>query len=70
MNRQYDTILAADEETRAGLFMATAQRIGTTPQNVEKDFRVCWTLNMLFNGMDRRPACCSRVAPRCPRASA
>jgi hypothetical protein len=55
MNSDYDTILAADDETRAGLFTATAQRIGTTPQNVEKDFWVCWTLDALFNGLPAGP---------------
>lgn len=38
MNAAYDTILSANDATRTGLFTATAQRIGTTPQNVEKDF--------------------------------
>lgn len=55
MNPAYDTILSADNETRAGLFTATAQRIGTTPQNVEKDFWVCWTLDALFNGLPAGP---------------
>lgn len=55
MNSAYDTILSADDETRAGLFTATAQRIGTTPQNVEKDFWVCWTLDALFNGLPDGP---------------
>lgn len=55
MNPAFDTILSADDETRAGLFTATAQRIGTTPQNVEKDFWVCWTLDALFNGLPDGP---------------
>ena len=55
MNAAYDTILSADAETRTGLFTATAQRIGTTPQNVEKDFWVCWTLDALFNGLPGTP---------------
>jgi len=50
MNPAYDQILAADAATRAGLFTATAQRLGTTPQNAEKDFWVCWVLDALFNG--------------------
>ncbi len=53
MNPAFDTVLATDAETRAGLFAATAQRLGSTPQNVEKDLWVCWTLDVLFNG---RPA--------------
>ena len=55
MNSAYDEIFAADDETRAGLFNTTAQRIGTTPQNVEKDFWVCWTLDALFNGLPDGP---------------
>jgi hypothetical protein len=51
MNTAYDSVLATDAETRAGLFNSTAQRIGTTPANVEKDFWVCWTLDALFNGL-------------------
>jgi len=55
MNEAFDTILAADDETRAELFTTTAQRLGTTPQNVEKDFWVCWTLDALFNGLPDGP---------------
>ncbi len=55
MNPAFDQIMAADEETRLGLFTTTAQRLGTTPQNVEKDFWVCWTLDALFNGLPDRP---------------
>ena len=50
MNPAFDDILRADAESRRGLFAATAQRLGTTAQNVEKDFWVCWTLDALFNG--------------------
>jgi hypothetical protein len=53
MNLAFDEILAADDETRAGLFNATAQRLGSTPQNAEKDFWVCWTLDALFNGLPK-----------------
>ncbi len=55
MNPAFDQIMAADDETRLGLFTTTAQRLGTTPQNVEKDFWVCWTLDTLFNGLPDRP---------------
>ena len=55
MNPAYDQVLAADDETRAGLFATTAQRLGTTPQNAEKDFWVCWTLDALFNGLPEGP---------------
>ena len=55
MNLAFDKIMTADDETRLGLFTTTAQRLGTTPQNVEKDFWVCWTLDALFNGLVDRP---------------
>ena len=55
MNPAFDDILKADAETRGGLFAATAQRLGTTPQNVEKDFWVCWTLDALLNGPGAGP---------------
>jgi len=48
MNPDYVRIIAASDDDRRGLFAATARRIGTTEQNVEKDFWVCWTLDTLF----------------------
>jgi hypothetical protein len=51
VNPAFDEILSTDEETRRGLFATTAQRLGTTSQNAEKDFWVCWTLDALFNGL-------------------
>ena len=50
MNLAFDSIIAASDEERLGLFTATAQRLGTTPRNAEKDFWVCWVLDALFNG--------------------
>ena len=38
-------------------FLATAQRLGAPLANIEKDFWVCWTLNVLYH---RLPA----VGPR------
>ncbi|QNM83297.1 nucleotidyl transferase AbiEii/AbiGii toxin family protein [Sphingomonas sabuli] len=55
MNPAYDEIIGADQQTRAGLFTTTAERLGTTPQNTEKDFWVCWTLDALFNGRTNGP---------------
>ena len=55
MNPNYDAILSADQNTCAGLFTTTAQRLGTTPQNAEKDFWVCWTLDLLFHGIPEGP---------------
>lgn len=55
MNPAFNDVLSAPADTRSGLFTATAQRLGTTPQNVEKDFWVCWTLDALFNGLPPGP---------------
>jgi hypothetical protein len=51
MNPNFDTVIQADDDERRGLFLATAVRLGTAVQNVEKDFWVCWTLDALFNGL-------------------
>jgi hypothetical protein len=50
MNAAYAQILAADPADRNDLFVGAGQRLGTAPQNIEKDFWVCWTLDVLFNG--------------------
>jgi len=55
MNANFDEIISADEATRGGVFRTTAERLGTTPQNTEKDFWVCWTLDALFNGREGGP---------------
>ncbi len=54
MNPAFRRVLAASPEDRRGLFVAAAQRLGTTERYVEKDFWVCWTLDALFN--ERRSA--------------
>lgn len=51
----YQAILAAGADVRRDLFQATAQRIGTSAPNIEKDFWVCWTLDLLFNGITDGP---------------
>lgn len=51
----YQTVLAAGTGARRDLFLATAQRIGTSAQNIEKDFWVCWTLDLLFNRITGGP---------------
>lgn len=50
MNSDFLQIIAASPEDRRGLFLATANRLGTPLQNVEKDFWVTWVLDLLFNG--------------------
>ena len=49
MNAGYQRVLASASQDRRDLFITAARRIGTTEQNVEKDFWVCWTLDALFN---------------------
>lgn len=51
MNRDFNRLLTSPVADRRDLFLATAARLGTTVQNVEKDFWVCWTLDALFNGL-------------------
>lgn len=52
MNVGFLRIIGAAPEDRRGLFLATANRLGTPLQNVEKDFWVSWVLDLLFNGRD------------------
>lgn len=50
MNKNYLTILQASEADRRNLFLQTAVRLGTPLRNIEKDFWVCFVLDLLFNG--------------------
>lgn len=49
MNPAYIEIIAAKENDRRDLFATAATEAGTTVQNIEKDFWVCWTLDVLFH---------------------
>lgn len=51
MNRDFIEVMAATTRDRRDLFLGAARRLGTTEQNIEKDFWVCWTLDALFNGL-------------------
>jgi hypothetical protein len=51
MNDAYRQVIAASDDERRELFLATARRLGTAVENVEKDFWVCWTIDLLFNGL-------------------
>jgi hypothetical protein len=56
VNSALDTIIAAGDDERRDLFTGAAGRLGTAVQNVEKDFWVCWILDVLFNRLpDDRP---------------
>jgi hypothetical protein len=50
LNSEFLKIIAATPADRRDLFLATANRIGTPIQNVEKDFWVVFVLDLLFNG--------------------
>ena len=49
MTPGFQDIIAAAEADRRDLFLSTSIRLGTPIQNVEKDFWVCWVLDLLFN---------------------
>jgi nucleotidyltransferase AbiEii toxin of type IV toxin-antitoxin system len=49
MNLAYQKIIASSDDDRRGLFVTAAARVGTTVQNIEKDFWVCWTLDALYH---------------------
>lgn len=52
MNLAFHTVITASDAERRDLFLGAAARLGTAVQNVEKDFWVCWTLDVLFNGLE------------------
>jgi len=45
----YQTVIGSSMADRRDLFATTSQRLGTTPENVEKDFWVCWVLDALYH---------------------
>jgi hypothetical protein len=49
MSADFDGFLAASSNDRRDAFVGASQRLGTAAQNIEKDFWVCWTLDVLFN---------------------
>jgi hypothetical protein len=51
MNAAFRQVFAASDDERRDVFLTAAGRLGTAVQNVEKDFWVCWTLDVLFNGL-------------------
>jgi predicted nucleotidyltransferase component of viral defense system len=52
LNSSFQSVITASDAERRDLFLSAATRLGTPVQNVEKDFWVCWTLDVLFNGVD------------------
>jgi hypothetical protein len=53
MKQAYQNIIGASADDQRGLFLAAANRLGTTVQNIEKDFWVCWTLDALFHRLQK-----------------
>lgn len=51
MNTAFRSVISAGDDERRDLFLTAARRMGTAVQNIEKDFWVCWTLDVLFNGL-------------------
>ncbi|CAN5362376.1 nucleotidyl transferase AbiEii/AbiGii toxin family protein [soil metagenome] len=50
MNTNFLQVISATLNERRDLFVATSTRLGTPIENVEKDFWVCFILDLLFNG--------------------
>src|SRR6266851_5388512 len=51
MNEGFKKFLSASEKDRADTFLAASQRLGANAQYIEKDFWVCWTLDVLYHGL-------------------
>ena len=51
MNPAYRTFLAQSHQDRRDIFAAAADHLDTLPTYVEKDFWVCLTLDILYNGL-------------------
>src|ERR1700685_1454967 len=51
MTPGFAEFLRARPRDRRDVFLGAATRLGTPEQNVEKDFWVAWTLDVLFNGL-------------------
>ena len=51
MNPGFSDYLKAAPRDRRDVFLGAARSLGTPEGNVEKDFWVTWTLDVLFNGL-------------------
>jgi hypothetical protein len=47
----FKAFITAPERDRLDIFLAASRRLVTAVQNVEKDFWVCWTLDVLYHGI-------------------
>ena len=50
MTPAFKSIIGASGPDRRDAFLTAALRLGTPIENIEKDFWVCWVLDLLFNG--------------------
>jgi len=56
MRLDYQEFIKQDKADREGIFAETASKLGTTPNNVEKDFWICLVLDaILMDGSKRWP---------------
>ncbi len=62
----YAAVIRAPDHERLDLFLAAANRLGAPIDNIEKDFWVCWTLDVLYH---RLPADRPRLLFTCPGSS-
>jgi len=51
VNAGFKTFLSASERNRLDTFLAASRRLGANVQYIEKDFWVCWTLDVLYHGL-------------------
>jgi hypothetical protein len=49
----FKKFIEASERDRRDLFLSASTRVGTAIQNVEKDFWVCWVLEVLYHGLPK-----------------
>jgi predicted nucleotidyltransferase component of viral defense system len=51
LNEGFKKFLSASEKDRVDTFLSASQRLGANVQYIEKDFWVCWTLDVLYHGL-------------------
>lgn len=51
MNEAFAFFFVLSEQDKSGVFEAAARRLGTLSGYVEKDFWVCFVLDVLYSGL-------------------
>jgi len=51
LNEGFKQFFSASEKDRVDTFLAASQRLGANVQYIEKDFWICWTLDVLYHGL-------------------